>query len=335
MKSLNPLSLRDRHFRNSETTIEEASPWTCRPQTSAWLFPSGLLDEVRRACGAFEWVTFAYLAWLGAIFVICHRNIEHASRYIALHATMALAILWLVVAAHRTQNKLTLFARHWYPLPLYIFFFEELQGLVHAISQNWFDRWLIQFDFNLSGIHPSLWLAQFATPALNDFMQFAYMTYFPYLVILPALLYAQRERLAFWTVMVSTAMAHYPVYVISILLPIESPYYSLASLQSKPLSGGACTALINLIEHFGRVHGAAFPSAHVAGSMVAILASWRYRRWLFWVCLPFFASMCVATVYCRYHYVADVLAGLAVLAIGFFAGEKLMRAKGALPGGEN
>jgi membrane-associated phospholipid phosphatase len=332
MTSFDARTTRDNNFGNSHATIQE-------PSTKAFAgpFPTQLeLPEwiaiVRQSCGAFEWVTFAYLAWLGAIFLLCHRNIEHAPRYIAIHIVIALEILCLVVAASHSRNKLAHFARHWYPLPLYIFFFEELQGLVHAISQNWFDRWLIQFDFNLAGIHPSVWLAQFACPALNDFMQFAYMTYFLYLVILPGILYAHRERLAFWTVMVSTAIAHYSVYVIAILLPIESPHFSLASLQTKPLTGGACTALINFIEHFGRVHGAAFPSAHVAGSMVAILASWRYRRWLFWVCLPFFASMCIATIYGRYHYVADVLAGLVVGALGFLAGEKLMARKGAVPG---
>jgi hypothetical protein len=125
MKPLNHRLLRDEHFRNSEVTIEEASSWACRPQTSAWLFSSGLLDEVRRSCGAFEWVTFMYLAWLGAIFVICHRNIEHAPRYIAVHSVIALGILWLAVAAHRSQNKFTRFARHWYPLPLYIFFLKS------------------------------------------------------------------------------------------------------------------------------------------------------------------------------------------------------------------
>jgi membrane-associated phospholipid phosphatase len=316
-------------------TMEEAAPWTTRARTFDFSVAPRLLDEVCGACGAFEWATLAYLTWLGAIFLICHRNIEHAPRYIAIHAALALGILCLAVAARHSQNKLARFARHWYPLPLYIFFFEELQNLVHAIYPGWFDGWLIQFDFNIAGIHPSLWLAQFASPALNDFMQFAYMTYFLYLVLLPAILYAQHERLAFWTVMVSTAIAHYSVYVIAILLPVESPYYSLASLQSKPLTGGYCTALIDFIEHFGRVHGAAFPSAHVAGSMVAIVAAWRYRRWLFWVCLPFFASMCVATVYGRYHYVADVLAGLAVGVIGFLAGEKLMKSKGALPRDEN
>ncbi len=334
MKSFHAGSL-EGALHKTTVTIKLATPWTARARSSAWPDVPRLLDVVRRACGAFEWVTLAYLAWLGAILLICHRNIEHAGRYIAIHTVIALGILCLAVAARHSRNKLARFARHWYPLPLYIFFFEELQGLVHAIYPGWFDRWLIQFDFNLAGIHPSLWLARFAGPVLNDFMQFAYMTYFLYLPLLPALLYVHRERLAFWTVMVSTAIAHYSVYVMAVLLPVESPFYSLASLQSKPLTGGTCTAVINLIEHFGRVHGAAFPSAHVAGSMVAIAASWRYRRWLFWVCLPFFGSMCVATVYGRYHYVADVLAGLAVGAIGFFAGEKLMQAKDALPHGEN
>jgi len=47
--------------------------------------------------------------------------------------------------------------------------------------------------------------------------------------------------------------------------------------------------------------------------------------------LPFFASMCVATVYGRYHYVADVLAGLVVGAMGFTLGTTLMKRTGALP----
>jgi membrane-associated phospholipid phosphatase len=317
--------------REKSSAIETALPWAQIAPTPSLPSLSRVLEIARAACGAFEWVTFAYLAWLGAIFITCHRRIAHVAPLIAIHAAIALAILALAIAAQRRQHNFIRLARHWYPLALYIFFFEELQNLVQAIFPRWFDRFLIQFDFHLAGVHPSLWFARFASPALNDFMQFAYMTYFLYLVLLPAILYASRERLAFWTTMVSTAIAHYSVYVVAILFPVESPFYSLASLQSKPLAGGTCTALIDLIEHFGRVHGAAFPSAHVAGSTVALLAAWRYRRWLFWVCLPFFASMCVATVYGRYHYVADVFAGLAVGGIAFLAGTRLMQLKGSLP----
>ncbi len=306
------LSMNDREGRS--ITREAAQQQTSSRSVTKWF------EQALSACTAFAWVTFGYLAWLGAIVIVFHQNIVHPARDFAIQSAIALAIVLLAGAQKHSHNASLHFVRHWYPLPLYIFFFEELQGLVHAIFPGWFDAYLVTFDHSLLGVHPSVWLAQFANPALNDFMQFSYMTYFLYLVILPALLYASRQYASFWTVMCSTALANYSVYVIAVLFPIESPFYSLAALNHTALSGGYCTALIGVIEHFGRVHGAAFPSAHVAGSTVAILASRRYRRWLFWLCLPFFISMCVATVYGRYHYCADVFAGMIVGAIAFRIG---------------
>jgi len=261
--------------------------------------------------------------------LLFRKNIAHAPRMILIHLAIGISIILLARASLASPNPIFQLARHWYPLLLYIFFFEELQGLVHIIFPGWYDSWLIQFDFNLAGVHPSVWLAQFANPTLNDVMQFAYMTYFPFLVILPALLYAEKDLISFWTVMTATAVAHYSVYVIAVFLPVESPFFSLRSLNSAPLTGGPFTATINLIEHYGRVHGAAFPSAHVAGSTVAILAARRYKPWLFWITLPFFLAMCVATVYGRYHYVADVIAGAAVGIFGWAAGNSLLQKRNA------
>ena len=282
------------------------------------------LEETFAACGAFEWVTFFYLTLTNTLLFAFHQNLAAASMYVVIHQLIAVGILGLAYAASRRDGTAVRFLRHWYPLPLYIYFFEELRGLVHLIFSGWFDAWLIRFDYGIGNVHPSVWLTQFASAPLNDFMQGCYMTYFLYLVALPGLLYWRGEMRAFWTAMTSTAIAHYSVYVIAILFPIESPHFALAALQPH-LGGGTSTALINLIERFGRVHGAAFPSAHVAGSMVAILASWRYRRWLFWLCLPFFMGMMIATVYGGYHYVADVLAGMVVGAIGWAAGNSVMR----------
>jgi len=309
----------------------DAPSWLPQEPTRSQKVIARWFAQTRVACGAFEWITFSYLAWLLAIFAIRHQSFAHPGLHFLLHLTVALLIVGLARSASTSENAFLQFARHWYPLPLYLWLFEELTGIVHAIFSVWFDRLLIEFDYNLAGVHPSVWLARYANPALNEFMQFAYLTYFIYLFLLPAILYANRERLSFWTVMTSTAIANYTVYIIAVLFPVESPYHSLAALQTKELSGGPVTALIDVIERFGRVHGAAFPSAHVAGSMVALLASWCYRRWLFWVCLPFFVFMCIATVYGRYHYVADVLGGLVVGAIGFLAGSKLMQRQDAVP----
>ncbi len=298
-------------------------------QRATWSAVRHWLAEAWGACRAFEWVTFGYLGWIFVLLGLFHRNVPHVARYFVIHGAITAGILWLAWVDTRSGNRALRFARHWYALAVYIFFFEELQGLVHTIFPGWFDRWLVLFDYNFAGVHPAAWLSRFATPGLNDFMQFSYMTYFLYLVILPGILYAQGERAEFWMVMVGTAIAHYSVYVIAVLFPVESPYFALASLNLPPLAGGAFTAAIEFIERFGRVHGAAFPSAHVAGSMVALLAARRYRPWLFWICLPFFLSMCVATVYGRYHYVADVLAGIVVGAIGWAAGPWVMEREGA------
>src|SRR5256885_1509967 len=104
------------------------------------------------------------------------------------------------------------------------------------------------------------WLEQFATPARNDFMQFAYLTYFGYLLVLGGVLYYRRDWREYWSVMTYSATGYAVGYVIAILFPIESPWFSMAGAWHGPLQGGPITATINCIEHFGRVRGAAFPS---------------------------------------------------------------------------
>jgi membrane-associated phospholipid phosphatase len=288
-------------------------------------------EKILHSFGAFEWVTATYFLWLNAMIVLFHRNLPHPGRYCGTHLAILAVMATVALAASFSANRALCFVRDWYPLPLFLFSFEELEGLVHLVFPGWFDRYLIHFDYNFAGVHPSVWLAQFETPALTEVMQFAYMTYFLFLLLLPAVLWTARDRAAFWTVMVSTAIAHDLVYAVAVIFPVESPYYSLAALGRKPLVGGVFTATVGIIEHFGRVHGAAFPSAHVAGSTVAVLAARRSRPCLFRIFLPLYLLMCLATVYGRYHYVADVLAGVAVGAIGWIAGQLLMEGKGAIP----
>ena len=112
-------------------------------------------------------------------------------------------------------------------------------------------------------------------------------------------------------------------YVVAMLFPIQSPWFTMAGMWHRDLQGGPFTATINFIEHFGRVRGAAFPSQHVAGTVAALWAAWRHRRWLFWTLLPLAMCMCVATVWGRYHYVADVLGGIVSGTLGYVIGSWL------------
>jgi membrane-associated phospholipid phosphatase len=269
------------------------------------------------ACGTFEWLTIGYLGLLNVLIAVFHRNLPGAARYFLLHTFIAAAVPAVCWAAHRWPYASLRFLRHWYPLALFLVFFEELHYLVHLILPGWSDRWLVAFDYALFGVHPTVWLERLAGPRFNDFMAMNYMTYYLYTVILGAALYLRNEIRAFWTTMTASAAAYYIGYVIALLWPAEGPYHTLAPLQTVELTGGFFTTVMDQIESVGRVHGAAFPSAHVSGSTVALLAAWCYRRGLFWAFLPFFLGMLASTVYGRYHYAADVFGGALLGWIGF------------------
>jgi membrane-associated phospholipid phosphatase len=318
-----------------------------------WSQASAILEP----CGAFEWVALFYLGLSGALMLIFHENLAHPALHITMHFGVFATILVIVNVADRVGRRRELsrfriaralsWVRDWYPQALFLFCFEELQILVHLIEPAWRDSVLIALDHRLTGVYPAVWLSQFSNTWINEAMQVAYMTYYLFLTILGASLY--RRRLAhstvspegdpsgaealrgFWTVMTASMIAYSMGYIISISFPVEAPFFAMRSFHLPPLAGGPATSLINFIEHWGRVRGGAFPSGHVTGSFVALLGAWRYRRYLFWVFLPLFVAMCVSTIYGRYHYIADVFAGILVGAVGFILAERLMTLPGANP----
>lgn len=68
------------------------------------------------------------------------------------------------------------------------------------------------------------------------------------------------------------------------------------------------------------IHTSVFPSAHVAGAFAAAFGAMRVlpeRRWVSRFLLVIASLIAIATVYGRYHYLADVLAGLLVALVAF------------------
>ena len=221
---------------------------------------------------------------------------------------------------------------------LYLVFFEEIGLIVHSIFPGWFDEYLIKADYAMFGAHPTVWIEQFSNYWVNQYMQLVYTSYYLLTIGLGAYLWFRNggvrnrgirdRREDFAEFITSTCAAYYLCYVIFVLIPIESPHHTLRHLQQVELAGGPVTDLINLIEkHCGRVHGGAFPSAHVAGSVVVLISAWRFAPRAGDCLTPLVLSICVATVYGRYHYVMDVLAGILMAVVGCWMGAKLRSKK--------
>jgi membrane-associated phospholipid phosphatase len=332
--------------RRNYQSHDAAIAWT--PQASRLGIAALLAREfaaARAACKTFEWIALGYLGLSSVLIAMFAENLAHPVRLIGLQLFVAAVILALCrIAAGAAERahwldtslsyKFWRFWRHWYPHLFFLFCFEEMGKLVHLVNPGWEDAKLMAFDRWLTGVNPSLWFEHLVHPALTEFMQFAYFTYFVYLLILGGILYCRRDLESYWAVMNYSAIGYVFGYVIAILFPVQSPYFTMAGMWHSELTGGPFTALINLIEKCGRVHGAAFPSQHVAGAMAALWGAWRHRRWLFWVFLPLVACMCISTVYVRNHYVADVLGGMVTGTLGYVVGSWLIKFQARSPSNE-
>jgi membrane-associated phospholipid phosphatase len=329
-----------------QSTAQAGGDATVLPETGtgmarAWQALKKEVAEAWAACGAFEWWALGYLGVSSLLILVFAENLAHPLRLLcaqAVAATIVLTLCWVQArSAARERIHGPSFAagwwhywRHWYPHLFFLFCFEELAYLMTLVTPRWQDAKLIAFDRWLTGVHPSVWLEQFATPFRNDAMQLVYFTYFTYLLIVGFILYVRREWQAYWSVMTYSMVGYSIGYLMAMFLPVESPWFAMAGWWKGPLEGGPFTAMMAFIEHYGRVRGAAFPSAHVIGATTALWGAWKYRRWLFWTMLPIFLMMCVSTIWGRYHYVADVLAGVATGSLGYAIGSWVMKRKGAV-----
>jgi membrane-associated phospholipid phosphatase len=325
--------------RGNSADGDSVMAWT--PEAQRFGFATGIATrfaEARLACGVFEWIALGYLGLSSVLIVLFAETLIHPARLVATQALVAAIILLLCHAGTGSaelagptaefSSRFWHFWRHWYPHLFFLFCFEELRWLVHLVNPGWQDAKLLAFDRWLTGVNPSLWFEHLARPALTEFMEFSYFSYFAYLLILGGVLYYRRDWENYWAVMTYSAVGYAFGYVTAMLFPVESPWFMLAGQWHRELTGGPFTGLIQLIEKYGRVHGAAFPSQHVAGAMAALWGAWRHRRWLFWTFLPFVACMCISTVYVRNHYVADVLGGLLTGTLGYFLGRWAIEASG-------
>jgi len=269
-------------------------------------------------------LTVAYLIFSTALIAVCRHRIKHWEDLLPAHFGLMIIIASLAYARSRGVRILGLIS-HWYPPFLFLFFFEEVALTVHAIFSGWFDEYLIAADLALFGVHPTVWIEQFSSYWLNEYMQLVYTSYFLLTVGFGAYLWLRGRREEFAVFMASTCTAYYLSYLVFVLFPCESPYHTLRNLQHVDLTGGPFTGFINLIEKHGRVHGGAFPSTHVAGAMTVLFSAYRFARPLgYWLTALVF-SICVSTVYGRYHYVVDVFAGILMAALGCWIGNHLTK----------
>lgn len=225
---------------------------------------------------------------------------------------ICLVVIALLVAM-RERSRVWRFLHDWYPMAMFIVCFEEVSRLSFVIRDEWQDHLLLKLEAQWFSVPPTVWLGQHGSAFLTEILEVGYFSYFVLLILVGGMLYPWKDRRPFRRVMDATVLAYVTCYVIFIVFPTEGPAHTLAGLHNFPIPGGGPFHwMVRLIQRNAGVHGNAFPSAHVAGGVVALYFAWRYVPKLGIVLTPLVLLLCVGAVYDRYHYLSDVIAGVIV-----------------------
>jgi membrane-associated phospholipid phosphatase len=223
-------------------------------------------------------------------------------------AAFVLAILPRLRASERIA---TAFLGQILPLLVFYLFYRECAVVLSQPGVAWQDLTVETVDRALIGPIPA------SHAAIGEWLALGYMTYVPVLVT-AALILAWRARspAGAQEVVRPICIVWGVCYGVFVLFPVLGPRLADPTFQLGRLGTGPFSTLAVTNQRFGMLRGAAFPSAHVAATVAALLAVRRGTA--FWLLLPIGLSIPIAAVYLGYHYVSDVIvgAGIALAAAG-------------------
>jgi membrane-associated phospholipid phosphatase len=253
-----------------------------------------------------------------------------------LHVVLALAVWFLPPMARRSRRYAVRLAGEIYLPFIFPLFYAEMAelGLVFHDFNASLDPWFIQLEERIFGFQPSLeWARAWPWPVLHELMEFAYFTYYfiPFTVLFLILRGRGIPDSLRWGALRdfirdqgATMLICYTIYT---LFPVWGPKYFRAGFVE--VDGWIFTDIMRHIHSTQAILGAAFPSSHVAATLVPWWHVWRWfpqhRAWM----TTLFVLLCLSTVYCRYHYVVDVMGGLLLGTLIIAIGERNREAKPA------
>jgi membrane-associated phospholipid phosphatase len=266
-------------------------------------------------------LNYSFLLLLIAVTAVFHEKIKGPWSLIALYSSII--VIQAILARMKAKGVAARFAYDLgLPVVSILAVFESLEKVVHSINPRDIDPLLIRLDYMLFGGYPTVMMEKMMSPLLTDLLQLAYTSYYFLPITLGAVLMKKNENANFEHSLFLIMLCFYLSYIGYMVTPALGPRYTMNHLQGRELEGlfltGPIQHLLNVLEGIKRD---AFPSGHTGVVLTVLYLAFRYEKKLFGIFLPVAIALIFSTVYCRYHYVVDVIAGVGLAAITISLGE--------------
>jgi membrane-associated phospholipid phosphatase len=199
--------------------------------------------------------------------------------------------------------------RDWFPfLLLSASYYSLYMNLNLRVNPHTADAALSKIDAALLGNQAAFLLEPWIHSWVTDFLNIVYFSHVLFFPGVALYFYLVKEQNAFRRLMMGYLTLMLMGLASYIVLPAVGPEKFYADQFTRDLQGNTLTRSVAYIISVGRVSHDCFPSLHVGIPLLLAFYLRAYRRRWFIPALVYVALMCCATIYLRYHYVADVIA---------------------------
>jgi membrane-associated phospholipid phosphatase len=278
-----------------------------------------------------DWLSISFLLTMSIIVLSNFQLFEYWYLFLGINFSIILAIFFIVNIYQNnfSNNSLVRLFRYWYPLFMVLFTFKEIYFIMVILEPVLNDNLLILIDRNIFGCNPTEVLYLIATPILTEFLQIIYILFYIMPVIFGLELYIKKRFNEYRLYAFAVMLGFFLSFIGYLLVPAIGPRFTLHDFQNinSELPGIYITNLLRDIINFGEsiynntpdpaaiAQRDAFPSGHTIIILVITYLSFRFKTKTFFFYLPYSILMLFSTVYLRYHYVIDLIAGVAIAAL--------------------
>jgi membrane-associated phospholipid phosphatase len=261
----------------------------------------------------YEWLFIVYFLYVAAIAPIFIKQGE--GRW--LPAAVAAVVIAILFGFLRYYKPL----RNWAPLVLTLAAFREMNWFTptfrdYHLENSWivWDRRLLD-DMHLRAAIESL------GPVIPSYLEICYVLVYA-IALISALILLFNQRHAklntFWLAFVLGTLSSYALFP---YFPSDPPRTVFAGQDLPHIITVFRRFNLAILGKYG-IHSSVFPSAHVSAAFAcawALLITMPDRKQYGWAVAAFASSVAIATIYGRYHYAVDALAGFSISFLAFFA----------------
>ncbi len=297
------------------------------------------MNKIIKTLNVFDLCVVIFYLFLITLNLIFYEKVVHTISLLTIELLMIIFVFIVAYQDSRTNNSIWKNLHFWYLPPMIFITFKQLYFMVHPIHPTDYDELLIQIDRWLLGTDPTQFLSRFSHPILTEILQIVYTSFYLLPIIVGVDLIKSKKYDEFEFSAFLIVYGFFLSYLGYFSLPAVGPRFTLHNFFNidNELPGLFLTPylreFVNIGESIPRgtinphelVQRDVFPSGHTQMTLLTMYATLKFNTKSRFFIIPTGILLIFSTVYLRYHYVIDLIAGVLFMIITLWTGKAIYK----------